>query len=319
MATPINPQEIYLLERYTSLEYLGELRDAWEAMIKHVEHCLDGFMRNLPPDYRRRPLHEQPDAVWGQRVLPNFRDTFKSLCDGYIQLSHGDVVGLGCAHGPSNDFKGQMDFWAGWMSEADEEMYRQLMGIATQKASNINFTEGANWDHGNLSTRYQERSRGPLNPPANWPTYRLVQTVKVASGAPLPKSGIYLPDIDESCAEFLSMDYDEAPKASVFIGMKDRIHPVTHLKYDELAIHEKRPCVWTLIERVSDAGGAATHPTLLAHKSHRVPAGQPCPETGYYFTPAHADSHRKFNQGEIMPEFNAKYGATIWQRDSQQD
>ncbi len=62
--TTIHPQEIYLLERYVSLEYFGELRDVWGAMIKHVETCLDQFMKNLPLDYRKRPLSDQPDVVW---------------------------------------------------------------------------------------------------------------------------------------------------------------------------------------------------------------------------------------------------------------
>jgi hypothetical protein len=43
-----NPQEIYLLERYPSLDYFCELRDTWADMVKHLETCLDRFMQNLP-------------------------------------------------------------------------------------------------------------------------------------------------------------------------------------------------------------------------------------------------------------------------------
>jgi hypothetical protein len=315
----INPQEIYLLERYTSLAYFGEMRDAWETMIKHVEICLDRFVHNLPLDYRSRPLPEQPDAVWGERVLPNFRNTFQRLCDGYIRLSHGDLRGLGSAGGPLSDFKGQMDFSSDWMGEIDEEIYRDLMGAATTIATNIQVTEEAYWDAEDLVTRYNPFSRGPLNPPPKWPQYRLVPSIQIASGTAPVQTGIYVPNLDNSCAQYLSPILENAPEASVFIRMENLFHPVTHEKYGEQPVFEKHPCIWTLVERISDAGGKSTAPSLLAQTAHRVPAGQPCPETGYYFTPARQDSRRKFAKGEIMPEMNAQYGATIWQWDPHQE
>lgn len=65
MSAPLYPQEIYLLERYTSVEYFGSMRDAWQAMVDHVEDCLARFMAKLPADYRSRPLPLQPDIAWG--------------------------------------------------------------------------------------------------------------------------------------------------------------------------------------------------------------------------------------------------------------
>lgn len=55
-ATPLNPQEIFLIERYTSDEYFWLMREAWADMVKLGYECLDIFMRNLPADYRKRPL-----------------------------------------------------------------------------------------------------------------------------------------------------------------------------------------------------------------------------------------------------------------------
>jgi len=43
MASPLIPQEIYLLERYSSADYFGDMRDAWAAMVKHAERALDIF------------------------------------------------------------------------------------------------------------------------------------------------------------------------------------------------------------------------------------------------------------------------------------
>jgi tRNA:m(5)U-54 methyltransferase len=53
---------------------------------------------------------------------------------------------------------------------------------------------------------------------------------------------------------------------------------------------------------------------MEAAAATRVPAGQPCPASGYWFTPAKEDSRAHFETGKLMPTFDiAKYGATIWQ------
>jgi len=44
-----------------------------------------------------------------------------------------------------------------------------------------------------------------------------------------------------------------------------------------------------------------------------VPADQPCPEAGWWFTPAQAGSRRYFRQGEAMPALGGDYGDTFWQ------
>jgi hypothetical protein len=48
----------------------------------------------------------------------------------------------------------------------------------------------------------------------------------------------------------------------------------------------------------------------------RCEGGQPCPQAGYWWTPAREDSRQHFTQGEIMPQYpGSAYGATIWQWD----
>jgi hypothetical protein len=68
-------------------------------LVKHAETMLDRFMRQLPPDYRNRPLWNQPDRVWGELVLPNFRDTLQMLNTSHIKLTHGDLRALDGAGG----------------------------------------------------------------------------------------------------------------------------------------------------------------------------------------------------------------------------
>lgn len=46
----------------------------------------------------------------------------------------------------------------------------------------------------------------------------------------------------------------------------------------------------------------------------RVVGGQPCPQTGTWFSPAHAQSSKYFIAGDLMPVFeSSEYGSTIWQ------
>ncbi|WP_343729595.1 hypothetical protein [Duganella sp.] len=82
-----------------------------------------------------------------------------------------------------------------------------------------------------------------------------------------------------------------------------------------------RPCSWIYVEQLhgqpmdwQDSSETAT-PT----GGPRVDAGAPCPQAGYYFTPAKSDSRRHFVVGETMPEVGGQYGYTIWQWDSNQE
>jgi hypothetical protein len=53
--------------------------------------------------------------------------------------------------------------------------------------------------------------------------------------------------------------------------------------------------------------------------SRRTLAGQSCPRSGFWFTPAKASSRRHFNAGEVMPDVGSDYGVTIWQWDEHQN
>ncbi len=311
MGTPLIPQEIYLLERYCSLEYYGQMRDAWEAMLGHAEAMLDRFKHNLPPRYRNRPLPEQPDIVWGERVLPNFRDTMRLLNDGYIKLSHGDYEALGRAHGVTGDIRGQtMDYSANWMEEVEpgaEAKYFVLLHKAGNYAWPIARTSLGIWSPGTLTTRYDRVVKEPLNPPATWPVYQLSRNIKVRSGDRVPQTGIYLPDIDHGFPALLIKSDDEL-RGRANEAMVDL--PDGRSSYASTT--------WTLVERVADENNTPAASSLVAPARLRVEGGQHCPQAGYWFTPAKPDSRRHFKDGEIMPAFQTDYGTTIWQRDSNQ-
>jgi hypothetical protein len=316
MRQRISPQEIYLLERFTSLNYFGEMRDTWTAMVKHVESCLESFMRNLPPDYRSARLPEQPDIVWGQRVLPNFRSTLQGLNAGFIELVHGNDNGFTWACGIESDFKGQLEYSHGWMSKNDQERYRQLLLDANTMAGNITTTEGAYWEPLTLSQHAAER--GEPNLPTQLPTFQINKGVSVHAGEKARQCGIYVPDVDNSCAQYLSVRYDETPQADVLVGFEDLLHPNTGEKYGEQPIFEKKDCVWFLVERAADSSSTAEDQVANDVQLLRRAGGDPCPETGFYLTPSRPGSRRAFQKGEVFPSFDTAYGTTIWQWDPDQ-
>lgn len=315
----INAQEIYRLERYTSLDYFEELRAAWEHLIKHVEASLDSFTQKLPADYRSRKLPEQPDIVWGELVLPNFRDTLQGLTTGLALLSHGDFKGFMWASGPLGDFRGQLEYWSGWMTESERTEYNRLLHHCVTLSSNISTTAGARWLPTELSTRFAAKERGSNTLPTQWPAYQVEQSIFVASGCKVTKGGIYVPDLDNANAEFLSPELNEAPLAKVLVEVRELFAPDSCNKYDEEVVIREEPCVWYLVERIAGtAHGSIAHPADDL-KLNRILAGQLCTKSGFYFTPSRASSRRHFKRGDVMPDFGSGYGTTIWQWDSQQE
>jgi hypothetical protein len=310
MSTPLNPQEIYLLERYSSLSYFGELRDHFAAMVKAAEDALAEFMRHLPPDYRAQHLSLQPDVTWGETVLPNLRWTLDGLNKGYIRISHGDWDALGLAGNVRTAFSGiSRDYPWDWMPEAFALIFDNEWIETSYRKSNISITSQAYWSAGDLTTQYTDSDRGPLNSPPSWPQYRTLSSVRVKTDDKVPRNGIYLPDIDGSCAQVLIEGY-EAWGATV---LRDPNDP-------ENQAFDRKPTTWTLVERVADSGGGipGDPDPIKAGIRLRCEAGQTCPRAGHWFTPAQANSRRLFQAGEVMPSVGGDYGLTIWQWDERQ-
>lgn len=307
MATPLIPQEVYLLERYCSLDYYTEMLNAWAKMLAVAEEALRQFMLNLPVDYRSRPLYEQYDITWGDRVLPNFRSTLASLDCGYLMLKQGDLSALGFGGNVKSAINGQTsDYPTDWMPEDLETQFWDWQIIAGHIGWNLSITEMAQWNMTDLTTGYST-TRGPLNPPTSWPRYRLNPKVTITTGQPVVQSGIYLPACDDSCAAVLIKDY-ECFEATVGYDPKT-------MQNTSMAA-----TTWTLVERIADSGGGlpGASDEIAAGVRIRVEGGKYCPRTGFYFTPAKNNSRKKFNLGELMPSLGGDYGQTIWQWDEQQ-
>jgi hypothetical protein len=314
MATPLIPQEVFVLERFCSLERFELLRDAWAEMLRYAEIKLDEFMQQLPPDYRSRPLNAQPDVVWGTRILPNFRDTMAGLNTGFIEMTKNDWWGLRDAGGVSNAFIGfQRDYSADWMNEVTlgaEDVFWSLLSKAMSIADPIVTTVRRGWLAGELVGEYKDYlPKEPLNPPSSWPLYQLNPNVRIKTGDRIERSGIYLPDIDHGVATVLIQthsDWDMAPEASV----PDEVDPSGYLATG-----------WTLVERVADEGGGipGDPDPVRAGVRLRAVAGEHCPRSGYWMTPARVGGRQRFEIGQTMPDVGSDWGSTIWQWDLKQD
>jgi hypothetical protein len=315
MLATFHEDQIKILELFSSLEYFGKMRDKWEEMILHVESCLAVYMTQLAPDYRSRSLPEQPDIVWGHRVLPNFRYTLDQLNKAFILLTHGDLEALGYADNVRSDFKGQLDYQPDWMSEIDQKIYDDNIYRAVSMAHNISITEHAWWDRVEPSSHIEEFTKFSLfSDPCD---YRVNKSIYVNSGSKTQVTGIYVPNVEHGCPQFLGNYHKTAPLTSVCIGTEDLIDPITGEKYDEQNIYEKVECTWYLLER-NDESRMSCVSLGQTHQSLRVAAGKTCPQTGFYFSPALPDSRKRFVEGELMPSLSSTYGQTIWQWDEVQ-
>ncbi|MES2320292.1 MAG: hypothetical protein V4631_22670 [Pseudomonadota bacterium] len=89
----------------------------------------------------------------------------------------------------------------------------------------------------------------------------------------------------------------------------------------EVAFAE-RPGKWFLLEVIEgEFEEIASMPISRADEEirHRVFGGEKCGVDGYYFAPSMMNSRRHFAHGEVTPQFDAKYGQTIWQWDANQE
>ena len=243
MSTPLIAQEIYLLERFTSPERFKRMKDAYQACVRAGWAALDEYMRHLPRDYRARPLNRQPDIVWGERVLLNLTQTADALDANYEEILSGDMTGLHAGGAISNNFSFVWrDYDNEWMPEPYKSEFEKGEDMSQAIADPMDITAYGWWLVGGLSKNYNEEHFGPLDPPKTWPIYRLNPEVQVNTGEKVPRSGVYLPHVDDSHPQFMIAG---EPASTANVGLDER---------GEQCL-ERVAAVWTLVERVADEGG----------------------------------------------------------------
>ena len=294
----IRPQEIYLLERYSSANYFKNLMNAFKNMLDAAERALEYFMQDLPYNYREHHISQQPDVVWGEHVLPNFRSTLESLYYGYKRLLEGDLSALQYAGNVVTDFRGQTaDYLADWMDKENYRQFNDWQNEASKVASNIKATVFGNWVTGNLSYRYNIKARGELTLPTSLPVYCLSQDIIIKTGDTVPQDGIYIPAVKDASAQLLLKGRD-AIEASVGLSRSG-------LQY----AHEENTS-WILVKRIADTGGSTE---IIQAENLKGFGGEVFPSSGCWWSPANQSQSRYFEQGEIFPEIeNSAWGETIW-------
>ena len=222
--------------------------------------------------------------------------------------------------------KGAVEYWNGWMGQDMLDQIDPFEREAIKRDSNLRITcRDVGWEEGNLTYRYTDDAWGPLALPAAIPAYELDPSVVIRPGEPVVVTGLYLPDVENACAQFLHpyRTRQLEPEALKKLGMGE-IYVTQGLKKDEYGDWEETQDVvptWTLIRRVPDRY-IAVPPEGFYPKDQpstgRVAAGQPCPQAGTWWTPAKPDARRAFAQGDIMPDYpDSRYGATIWYREAE--
>lgn len=102
----------------------------------------------------------------------------------------------------------------------------------------------------------------------------------------------------------------EAGAAVILLGIEDDTSLHKYLYYPKDLV------AWCRANAALGAPADERSPRL------RCLAGQPCPRTGYWFTPSAAGSRQHFDAGQTMPDLASSDGtsgwATVWQWDEQQ-
>jgi hypothetical protein len=299
--TPLIEQEIYLLERYSSLEYFELMRDAFKAMAKTGQAALDKLMHHSPRSYR------ELWAVWAKRMICNL-GAGEFLDEAYEKLAGSDYTALQVAAGMRGALTGlTIDYGNEWMAEEFQREFDAQRHIVSRAREGIESTYFTSWGHEAMyyPTWAEEKKHWHvywefLPPPETWPIYRLNPDVQVNTTEIVKQTGIYLPEIGNSCPAILVAG-EKAVSAKVGLRGMPRTRQAT---------------LWTLIERVADEGGPI--PGQEPWREHapptRVKSGQPCPREGYWCSPANRSTPLIFKKGEIMPIVTStEFAQNYWQ------
>ena len=86
MNNSVHPKEVYLLEKFSSLDFFEIMRNNYHNFLTGLEGLFELYIHNLPYDLRTLPFSEQADINWGETVLPNLRNTMDRIDIAYIKI-----------------------------------------------------------------------------------------------------------------------------------------------------------------------------------------------------------------------------------------
>lgn len=140
----------------------------------------------------------------------------------------------------------------------------------------------------------------------NFPKYSIDQTRVCRAGDTCPWTGVWIPEqgLESHSLTFAIEGRPMQPAYEVVEMKEDRnfeglFYPIT----------KARDTAWHPVVPSTQSTGDEAPRTR-----RNVRAGQLCPDTGWWFTPAKSDSRYHFNKSDVFPVIEAsEYGATLWQ------
>lgn len=317
-------REAHLWYTITSPETMDRARDHLQAAVSI-----------MIPQAKTHPFIADyaPVPYWGGRMEELLR-TYANARALLVQGEYGEMIGWGGAL--MNIPRGLQEGNMNWMSSGGDVFLDEL-NSAYSVCSRFNFAltmsqmlkddaykvgqkdwrvcvpedMGIVGDH---ITFYYEDLFAEC--PAEIPEYSADKTVSCKTGDIVPWTGVWVPA-------------DGMGKAALAFARKhiQIMQPAYHLiREDEDTGDEEYDIVECTWHPVKPTGRMIPFPGPFRHDEDeagtngplRCPAGQPCPQAGWWSSPAEEDSRRQFAAGEVMPDFGSDYGATIWQWDLDQ-
>jgi hypothetical protein len=314
-------QEAHLWYTISSPDYIaqakGKLQAAADVMRAQVEP--HPFIK----DYA-------PVPYWGGVI----EDLLSRFDNAQEILKHGEFDPMQRWAGRLMDIpRGFQESNMNWMSDAGRFMELLndaysicddfLMAVAmSERYSDADYKNGAaDWHiempadigyEGNGIARYVEPAIFSTLP-ETIPEYAPDTSVSCKTGDIVPWTGVWVPSTGMGTAALAF--------ARKNVQIMQPAYEIASRDEDGYATFTLVDCLW---HPVKPTGRMIDHPAITKAKyvndqgRLRCEAGQPCPQAGYWFTPALAGSRRSFAQGELMPEFKSSYGLTIWQWDENQ-
>lgn len=315
-------REAWFLYTVTSPEWFEQAAQACETFA----HVFNGILTS-----HGAHGHGRFD-YWAQKYL-DYAQRIRR-CAELVQTGDDYMPMLQVMSAAPSDYRGIIEQPLGWMSEADDNAWKSafermsmLCGLCKQALENIRWG-GDKWlDRGQPSEHPETRDRddghvgdltetfglfqasGVLPTPEAYPIYTIDHTLTCKPGERCPRSGVWVPaqGLDNYSLAFAMAGRAMQPAFEIVaVG--------EHVVSEEFDIRTYSP-----VTKARDTTWYAVFPLEQVAPDpdqrirRNVPADQPCPETGYWFTPAKPDSRRKFQQGDIFPNHATAYGATLWQ------
>jgi len=348
-----------MLYRWMSLDYLKQLKTLIGKLIQGADVLVDLSERQGRDALIANPRWGVRDTTtnWTTYAYPALEDFRKST----LRLIGWRANEIYCGTGAYQCAQMLEEFSSGWMTEDEEDRFKQQFEAIFSYASRIDEAAGAgglrNLNDESMDWYWFDKREAEHFP--RLPKFRVRTDIQGKNGKVPPKTGVYVPQDDpHGVLQFAWTGNSDGELDEVYtfsdVGLEalravgrrgfwrdearmvayvsealrqGRLQPdcgigvgqVTNLNRANLVLggqaNTKRPCNWLFVEMIDGEfdDTADDEEAAPAMRRPNVPAGQPCPESGWWFTPAQPGSRRYFKVGSTMPSLGGDYGDTFWQ------